>query len=461
MLMNRRSLITSLGAAVGGSQFVGAAPVRPRNFVVILCDDLGYGDLGSYGSPIRTPELDRMAREGTRFTNAISVNPVCSPSRAGLLTGRYPARVGIPKVLLPPDKGGLAKDEITLAELLKKKGYATGCIGKWHIGHQADQMPLRRGFDSYFGIPYSNDLKPTLVYEDEKVVEQDADQESLTRRYTERAVQFIEKNSKQPFFLYLAHTYPHIPLHASSPFSGKSEAGIYGDVVSELDWSTGRILETLRKQGLARDTMVVFTSDNGPWYQGSPGATRGRKGATWEGGVRVPFLAWQPGSIPASRTSKALVSLMDLFPTAAASAGLEPPKPTDGIDAWPVLSGRQESLKREDLLYFLDTHMQCIRRNDWKLHLSRYNGWLFSPETSIRLKNLPLPKPELYNLAFDPEESYDISERHPELVRDLMAKAEAMIAGFPQVYRDSFAATRKIPVMNTPAGQYPIARPTE
>ena len=461
MNLDRRSFVKSVASAMAGLRTAMAAPAKPQNFIIILCDDLGYGDIHSNGSPLSTPHLDRMAREGMRFTNAISANPVCSPSRAALLTGRYPTRIGVPKVLLPPDTGGLAKNEITLAEFLKKKGYATGCIGKWHIGHQPDQMPLHRGFDSYFGIPYSNDLKPTLVYENETVIETEADQASLTRRYTDRAVQFIENNPNKPFFLYLAHTFPHIPLHASEAFRGKSEFGIYGDVVSELDCSTGRILDTLRRSGLDSNTMVIFTSDNGPWYQGSHGQSRGRKGATWEGGVRVPFLAWQPGSIPAGRSSKSVVSHLDLFPTIAGRCELQPPKPTDGADIWPILTGRQQVVKREDLLYFMDTHLQCIRRGNWKLHVARHNAWLFSPETAIRLKNLPLPAPEIYNLALDPDESYDVSARHPALVRDLMARAETLIAGFPGPTREAWARTRQMKVIPTPAGQYPIERIVE
>jgi arylsulfatase A len=362
----------------------------------------------------------------------------------------------MPRVLLQPNKEGLAKDETTLAELLKKRDFATACLGKWHVGHQPDQLPTKRGFDSYFGIPYSNDIKPTIVYDNETVVEQEAQQDTLTQRYTERAVKFIEQNAKRPFFLYLAHSFPHVPLHASARFLGKSPLGIYGDVINELDWSTGQVLDALKRNGLAANTLVVFTSDNGPWYQGSPGATRGRKGATWEGGVRVPFFAWQPGTVPAGRVSSRLVSLMDVFPTVAGRCDLAPPKPPDGVDIWPLLTGQSVTANRGPVCYFNDWHLQCIRQDDWKLHLARYNGWIYTPGMFARLKNLPLPAPELYNLALDPDESYDLAERHPDIVRDLTAKAEAMIPGFPEPVREAWARTRSLKVRPMHAGAYPI-----
>lgn len=445
----RRTFLAAATAAV-------ARPARrPTNVVVILCDDMGYGDLHSYGSQIATPNLDRMASEGTRFTNAISANPVCSPSRASLLTGRYPTRVGVPRVLMPRDRGGLATDETTLAELLKTKNYATACLGKWHLGHQPTQLPTKRGFDSYFGIPYSNDMTPALLLENEKTVEPEANQDTLTRRYTERAVDFIGRNAHRPFFLYLAHSFPHIPLHASDAFRGKSPLGLYGDVVNELDWSTGEVLRALRSNGLASNTLVLFTSDNGPWYQGSSGLTRGRKGATWEGGVRVPFLAWQPGSVPAGKTSNALVSLLDVVPTVAARCDLRPPKPLDGVDVWPILCGRANAVEREPLLYFNDVHLQCIRRGNWKLHVARYNGNIYTPGIWPRLRNLPLSHPELYNLALDPDESYDLADRHPDIVRDLFARAEAALADFPEPIRQDWAETRQRKVRPKAAGAYP------
>jgi arylsulfatase len=449
--MTRRTFLQTTTAAS-----VLAAPRAPRNFIIILCDDLGFGDLHSFGSPISTPNLDRMGREGMRFTNAITANPVCSPSRAALLTGRYPTRVGVPHVLLPPEHGGLSKDETTLAELLKKRDYATACLGKWHVGHQPDQLPTKRGFDSYYGIPYSNDMKPALVYENETVVETEANQDTLTERYTSRAVRFIEQNRRKPFFLYFCHAFPHIPLHASDRFRGTSPLGIYGDVINELDWSTGQVLDTLKRTGLASDTLVVFTSDNGPWYQGSPGRTRGRKGATWEGGVRVPFFAWQPGSVQAGKTPDALVSLMDLFPTVAGRCGLDKPKPVDGRDIWPLLSGKVSKVERDVLLYFNDVHLQCVRRNDWKLHVSRYTADIYNPALTAKVRNLPLPGPELYDLSVDPDESYDLAAKHPDIVRDLMARAEALVGGFPEEVQRDWRETRARKVRATPAGSFPV-----
>ncbi len=285
---------------------LAAAPARLPNIVFIYCDDLGYGDLGCYGSKIRTPNIDRMASEGVRFTQFYSANPVCSPSRAALLTGRYPTRAGVPRVLFPYDKVGLPDSETTIAQMLKPKGYKTMCVGKWHLGHLPEFLPTRRGFDEYYGIPYSNDMNPrVLLHATEagvETVEQTATLETLTPRYTEQAVRFIERSKGSPFFLYMPHTYPHIPLGASPRFRGKSPLGLYGDVVEEIDWSVGEVLASIRKNGLDDNTLVMLSSDNGPWYQGSPGRLRGRKGMTYEGGVREPFLARFPGRIPKGST---------------------------------------------------------------------------------------------------------------------------------------------------------------
>src|SRR5512133_2918485 len=299
--MTRRSFLATAAAIPAF-----AAPRRPPNVVFILCDDLGYGDLGSYGSRIRTPNLDRMAAEGVRFTNFCSADPVCSPSRAALLTGRYPPRVGVPKVLFPQDTDGLNLDEKTLANLLKDRGYKTMCVGKWHLGRPAQYLPTARGFDGYFGIPYSNDMNPRVLLRTAEGGEQTAPLDTLTERYTAEATRFITESKSGPFFLYMPHTYPHIPLGASKKFRGKSPLGLYGDVVEEVDWSVGEILQTLKRNGLDRDTLVMFSSDNGPWYQGSPGKLRGRKNTTYEGGVREPFLARWTGSIPAGKVVNGL-----------------------------------------------------------------------------------------------------------------------------------------------------------
>ena len=294
------SALTSTAAAALGSASSFAAPSQPPNIVFIFCDDLGFGDLGCYGSQIKTPNIDRLASEGMRFTNLDSADPVCSPSRSALLTGRYPTRVGVPRVLFPQDKEGLDLSETTLANVLKARGYRTTCIGKWHLGRPEQYLPMNRGFDHYFGIPYSNDMTPRVLLEDSKVVEEPARLETLTQRYTQRATNFIRESGRSPFFLYMPHTFPHIPLAASDRFRGKSPEGLYGDVVEELDWSVGEVLAELRRNGLEQNTLVMLSSDNGPWYQGSPGKLRGRKATTYEGGVREPFLAKWPGKIPAA-----------------------------------------------------------------------------------------------------------------------------------------------------------------
>lgn len=425
-----------------------AAPRRKPNVILIYADDLGYGDLGCYGSKIRTPNLDRLAREGMRFTQCLSANPVCSPSRAALLTARYPTRVGVPRVLFPADKEGMPDGEMTIAQMLKPEGYKTMCVGKWHLGHNEKFLPTNRGFDEYYGIPYSNDMTPRALLHSVpgkvETVEAEATLETLTLRYTEQAVRFIESNKDAPFFLYMPHTYPHIPLGASAKFRGKSSQGIYGDVVEELDASVGELLATLKKHKLESDTMVVFASDNGPWYLGSQGELRGRKGSTYEGGVRVPMIARMPGRVAAGKTSAALASTMDMLPTFAKLTGAKlPAKPLDGIDLWPVLSGKQTSIEREALLYFDGWNAQCIRKGNYKLHVARHNSQVYSPAPAGGRMNLPLANPELYDLSIDPQESYDIAPGKPEIVKELRAKYDALIGGFPDEVRTAYAETFK------------------
>ena len=425
-----------------------AAPRKRPNIILIYADDLGYGDLGCYGSRIRTPNLDRLAREGMRFTQFLSANPVCSPSRASLLTGRYPTRVGVPRVLFPYDKEGMPDGEMTIAQMLKPEGYKTMCVGKWHLGHNEKFLPTNRGFDEYYGIPYSNDMTPRLLLHSVpgkvETVEEQATLETLTPRYTEQAVRFIESSKDSPFFLYMPHTYPHIPLAASAKFRGKSSQGIYGDVVEELDASVGALMATLKKLKLDGDTMIVFSSDNGPWYLGSSGELRGRKGSTYEGGVRVPMIARMPGRVAAGKTSNALSSTMDLLPTFAKLTGAKlPGKPLDGIDLWPVLSGKQTLIEREALLYFDGWHAQCIRKGNYKLHVTRYNSQVYSPAPAGGRVNLPLANPELYDLSIDPAESYDIAPEKPEIVKELRAKYDALIGGFPDEVRTAYAETFK------------------
>jgi len=445
------SSITPLAAA--------AVPPAPTNVVIIFCDDLGYGDLGVTGSPIKTPNLDRMAAEGARLTNFYSANPVCSPSRAALLTGRYPTRVGVPRVLFPPDQEGLEKSEQTIANVLKARGYRTMCVGKWHLGHTPDYLPTARGFDHYFGIPYSNDMTPPVLLRDTQVDEPVATQPTLTPRYTAAAVKFIEESKGQPFFLYFPHTFPHIPLHASPRFRGKSAQGLYGDVVEEIDWSAGQVLDALKRTGQDRQTLVIFTSDNGPWYQGSPGRFRGRKGVTYEGGVREPFLARLPGRIPKGLVSDAISSTLDLMPTIAKLAGATlPTKPLDGVDLWPILSGKQKTHEREALLYFDGWELQCARLGPWKLHLTRWDTFIYGPQPAGGKKNLPLRPGELYNLTTDPEESYDVAEQHPAIVRDILARVEKLLPGFPSEVQNAWRETQARQTLKQEPGRLPVQR---
>jgi arylsulfatase len=432
------------------------AAERPPNIIFIYADDLGYGDLACYGSSIPTPNLDRMAAEGIRFTQFYSANPVCSPSRAALLTGRYPTRVGVPRVLFPSDTTGLPDSEMTIAQMLKAKGYKTMCIGKWHLGHLPQFLPTNRGFDEYFGIPYSNDMNPRPLMHNLETLEEPAKLETLTPRYTEQALKFIERAKNGPFFLYMPHTYPHIPLAASEQFRGKSPAGLYGDVIEELDWSVGRVLEALKKHGIDNNTLVMFSSDNGPWFQGSPGKLRGRKGTTYEGGVREPFIARFPGRIPAGSVCKGVSSTMDILPTLARLCGAAlPPKALDGIDIWPMLLGQKQEIEREALLYFDDWHVQCARWGKWKLHFTRYNAAPYNPAPPGGRINLPLPRPELYNLERDQDESYDVAPENPEVVKEILHRVECMIEGFPEEVKKAYQETRSKQVDVSNGGQVP------
>jgi len=357
--LNRRQFIQALpaGATIAGGSVFGAQ--RRPNIVMIYADDLGYGDLGCYGHPtIRTPNLDRMAGDGVKFTSWYSAAPVCTPSRAALLTGRYPVRSGLTQVLFPQSKGGIPDSETTIAQMLKGAGYRTSMVGKWHLGHLPQYLPVRHGFDSYFGLPYSNDMTPTPgpgapgaknypplpLIRDDKELETEPDQTKLTARYTEEALKTIRGAKNKPFFLYFAHTFPHVPLYASERFRGRSARGLYGDVVEEIDWSVGEVLKALRETGQEKNTLVVFSSDNGPWLVkkelgGSAGLYREGKGTTWEGGMREPCLARWPGVIPAGMVSAAQGSMMDWFPTFAQAAGAELPQGVtlDGEDMTEVL----------------------------------------------------------------------------------------------------------------------------
>lgn len=400
-----------------------AAEASPPNVVIIFADDLGYGDLGCFGHPtIATPHLDRMAREGLRLTQFYAAECVCTPSRAALLTGRLPIRNGMcgdkRRVLFANSTGGLPSSELTLAEVFKSKNYATACVGKWHLGHRHEHLPLRHGFDSYYGIPYSNDMQPTLLMRDDTVIENPVDQTTLTARYTAQAVSFIRQHRGDPFFLYLAHNFPHTPLFASPEFKGKSRRGLYGDVVEELDAGVGQVLTTLTELGIDKNTLVLFTSDNGPWLikkqdGGSAGLLRGGKGSTWEGGMREPTIAWWPGTIAPGRTSNDLASTMDLFATAHRLLGL--PLPTertlDSHDLGPLLLG-QGSGSRNAFFYYRGTRLMAARVGPWKAHFMTQDGY---GQPSPEIHDPPL----LFNLEVDPSEQYDVAGKHTEVIAEI------------------------------------------
>ena len=448
-----------LGALAASAAALRAKTTLP-NVVMIYCDDLGFGDVGCYGSNISTPNIDKMAAEGIRLTHFYSASPVCTPSRASLLTGRYAVRSHLPAVIGPGDKAGLPMTETNIAQMLKSNGYRTICIGKWHLGDAKENLPTNKGFDEFYGIPFSNDMPPRPLMHNTEVIEEPARLDTLTLRYTEQAVRFITAASDKPFFLYLPHTYPHIPLGASPRFRGKSGYGLYGDVVQELDWSVGEILRTLSENGLDDSTLVIFSSDNGPWFQGSAGSLRGRKGDTFEGGMRVPFIARMPGRIPAGQVSSSFASTLDFLPTIANfTAARLPANPLDGIDIWPLLNGSTADLPREVFLYFNFWDIQCARMGNWKLHVSRHNVAAYSPSPMAGLLNLPLANPELYDLVSDPEEGYDRADEFPEVVASIRARIEAMLPSFPEEVRASWAGTHRRHVYQTPAGALPEPYP--
>jgi len=428
-------LVLLVFLVVAGAQ---AQAVRRPNFVIVIADDLGYGDIGVYGNPaIQTPNLDKMSAEGVRLTSFYST-PTCTPSRAALLTGRYPVRSGLIRVLHPGERFGIPESEVTLAEGLKELGYATACIGKWHLGGLPRYRPTRHGFDEFYGLLWSNDmtLKPPdlhrlRLWRDDKAIEWPVVQSTLTRRYTEQAIDFIRRNREKPFFLYLPHTMPHVPLAVSEEFRGTSKRGIYGDVVRELDWSVGELLRTIRELGIDRETVVVFTSDNGPAVSrgergGSAGPFRGGKQTTWEGGVRVPLIARWPGQIPGGVTRDGIASLMDLLPTVIAAAGGTPPddRPIDGKNILPMLAGETGS-PHSGYLHYSGKTICAARSGDWKLHVFRRERNFAGLGKVVKVS-----PPELYDLAADPSERHNVAESHPEEVErlsEMIRKAQTSI----------------------------------
>jgi len=443
------------------------APDAPRpNIVIINCDDLGYGDLGCYGTGIiKTPNIDRLARQGVRFTNFYASNSVCTPSRAGLLTGRYSQRSGMTWILLPeneparhrvtknagqalgslgfvdlgPNAGttGLPQSEITLAEALRMGGYRTGMVGKWHLGdynRNPAYNPVKHGFDFYFGVPHSNDMLPFPLYRNEEELEAHVeDQTRLTGLYTKEAINFIEESREKPFFLYLAHTFPHQPLFASERFRGNSKGGIYGDTVEEIDWSVGQIMDCLARNGLEGKTVLFFTSDNGPWFEGDPGHHRGRKGQSYEGGFRIPMIARYPIVIPAGRVCEEPAMNIDFFPTSLALAGLEPPqdRTIDGRDILGLMTGETEKTPHEAFFFYHVDELEAIRVGKWK-YIRNIHHYVWplplDKETTLagkmgrgRLGRWPI----LYDLDIDPSESYNLIDNHPEVGQRLLDRMVA------------------------------------
>jgi arylsulfatase A-like enzyme len=440
--------ISAANLLVGWCQPARAAD-QPRgpSVVVIFTDDQGYGDVGCYGAKgFETPNLDRMAREGIRFTDFYVAQPVCSASRAALLTGCYPNRIGILGALGPSNKHGISDQEKTIAQVLKPRGYATAIYGKWHLGHRPQFLPTRHGFDDYFGLPYSNDMWPKHptagrlfpalpLIEGEKTIATNPDQTQLTTWYTERAVRFIEKNKAQPFFLYVAHNMPHVPLHVSDKFKGKSKQGLYGDVIMEIDWSVGEILAALKKHGLDEQTLVIFTCDNGPWlsygnHAGSAGPLREGKGTTWDGGTREPCIMRWPGKIPAGSVCHEPAMTIDVLPTVARLAGAELPKhKIDGLDIWPLISGKPGAKSPHEGYYFYwGRALQAVRSGKWKLHFPHAYTTLAGKAGGEDGKPAPYSQGEtalaLYDLESDPGEKINVADKHPELVKRLQALAE-------------------------------------
>jgi len=476
--IKRRNFLKTIGFGAAGlalpaglySAVSSAGTKKPPNFIIIFADDLGYGDISGFGlkrSPYETPNIERMSAEGVKLTNFYVPTPYCAPSRATLLTGRYPFRNGV--VFNPtPDSGindvGLPDSEITIAEALKDVGYASICIGKWHLGHTLQYLPRRQGFDKYYGILYSNDMRPVQLVENEEVVEYPVVQATLTQRYTKRALDFIEDNYKRncPFFLYLPHAMPHKPLAASEDFyTPETPDDLYADVIRELDWSVGQILDKVKQLGLDDNTLVLFLSDNGPWFGGSTGGLRGMKSKTWDGGLRVPMIARFPGKIPAGQVNSTLAGSIDIFPTILKAAGVDVPNDRiiDGKNIWSLMTSASTSSPHEALFAMQGTNLMTVNSGKWKLHVrspgdrpTLGDDWvdprgpdgitIIAPYEQARPSAYPgaiggdEPKDMmLFDLENDPAEQRDVSEQYPEVVERLYAIYEKTIAQFPEFKR--------------------------
>lgn len=389
---------------------------RP-NVVLIFMDDMGYGDLSCTGSSlIKTPRMDAVADQGMTFSQMYASAPTCTPSRTALLTGRYAQRVGLPRVIFPTDPEGLSSWEVTVADLLGEAGYACAAYGKWHLGAQAKHNPVNHGFDHFVGLPYSNDMDPVALQVGADVVEENVDQTTLTRRYTDEAIDFIDRHADEPFFVYLPHTMPHIPLHVEEEFRGTSAAGTYGDVIECIDHHVGRLMDHLDERSLTDNTLVIITSDNGPWFEGSTGGLRGRKIDTYEGGIRMPFIARWPGRIEPGSTCTTPACLVDLMPTLVGLAGQQVPddRPLDGVDIAPLLLGGD--LPERTLYFFSHWHLNAIRHGRWKLHVDRF------PTKDLR------ELPQLFDLEADPGECYNLAALYPDVLDQMTQRLETFAA---------------------------------
>ena len=453
------SFAITLAITLHSASLVSGASNGPPNVVVIFMDDMGYADIGPFGAEgYETPNLDRMAREGRKFTDFYVTQAVCSASRAGLLTGCYNVRIGILGALGPGAKHGIHQDEVTIAEICKQKGYATACYGKWHLGHHQKFLPMQHGFDDYFGLPYSNDMWPyhpgvahlpmeqrlkrwphlPLIDKNQVVNPMVAgrDQEQLTTQYTNKAVSFIEANKDRPFFLYVPHSMVHVPLYVSEKFKGKSKRGLFGDVMMEVDWSVGQILDTLRKHALDKNTLVIFTSDNGPWlsygdHAGSAGPLREGKGTMFDGGCRESTLMWWPGVVPANSVCSTPAMTIDILPSVAELVGAKlPDHPIDGKSIVPLIKGESEQSPHEAYYFYYGKQLQAVRSGKWKLHFPHgYRTMAGKPGGTGGVPNRYSQariELSLFDLSSDIGESRNVAEQHPDVVKRLQKLGDKM-----------------------------------
>lgn len=478
------SALLIVAASASASADAAAVPARPAppNVVVIFMDDMGYADIAPFGAEVKTPNLNRLAVEGTKFTSFYSAQAVCSASRTGLLTGCYPNRVGITGALGPHSKTGIAAEEMTLGELCKQINYATAIFGKWHLGDAREFLPLQNGFDEYFGLPYSNDMTPHRkagivknypnlpLLRQNTVVNPDVDaaaQDQLTTWYTEHAVDFIRRHKDKPFFLYVPHAMMHVPLHVSDKFRGKSGKGLYADTVMEVDWSVGQILDALKENGIDNNTLVVFTSDNGPWlcygdHSGSAHPLREGKGTSWDGGVRVPTLMRWPGKIPAGRVCDAPLMTIDIFPTVAKFIGAPlPGRKIDGLDISTVITGKTNQ-SPHDVLYFYyhKNDLESLRCGNWKLELPHAYNSLEGKPGGRNGKSIPyarkhITRPELYDLGTDPGQDHDIAATHPAVMEKLLAHADHIRADLGDDLAKKTGPGRRQPGKTTALSVFP------